>query len=319
MNRLLLKRVLPLMLTVLLLLGSGCGSENSIGRDPGQGVSSTPKNGPENEPPNKTENENKLAEDQAKNKPADKTASEDLKFALPPAFTVVKEEGYYSIISKDKKLNIMTAWNNNKFTIRTINEDTTFSWTTGEIIADEIKLQTVFEASANLYGFELEALADDKGILLTAKEEQTESFPTKLLWLNDSDVQEVIENVQFFALSPQQKYAVIFPGTYQEEPLLRDLTNDQAWELPQGVDKGWPVYQLGLSFSPAEDKLLYEDWSDNSLNIYDINERKNIIHLAEEGFTLLEASWSPQGDKITYLAQDVKQGQYFDGDGRDPL
>ena len=104
MNRLLLKRFLPLMLAVLLLLGSGCGSENSIGQDPGQRVSSTPKNGSENEPPNKTENENKVAEDQTKNKPADTTTSEDLKFAVSPAFTVVKEEGYYSIIPKDKKL-----------------------------------------------------------------------------------------------------------------------------------------------------------------------------------------------------------------------
>lgn len=137
-----------------------------------------------------------------------------------------------------------------------------------------------------------------------------------LFWYKNGKLLEY-PNVKFYYVSPQQKKLIFFYGTHQVRPYIMNLATMAVQRLPGKLDHGWLVYTVGLSFSPSENQLLYEDWEQGTLGIYDLESQKEAYRLQEKGHDLIEGSWSPGGKIIAYLKQDKKEPPIdLGGDGR---
>lgn len=113
---------------------------------------------------------------------------------------------------------------------------------------------------------------------------------------------------------------LIFPFDYGTSPTVINLRTDEEYTLPPEANHGPPINFMGTRFSPSEDYLLYEDWQDFSLRIYDFQERTVADQISDKGFFLLEASWSPDEKKIAYLKWDKNESFiHTEGDGRPPV
>ncbi len=124
----------------------------------------------------------------------------------------------------------------------------------------------------------------------------------------------------YYYFSPLQKHILIFPFDYNAPYQVIDLITDEEYVLPPEANHGSPIYNLGTTFSSSEEYLLYENWQDYSLHIYDFQENVETAQISEKEFYLLEASWSPDEKIIAYLKWDKDEPFiYTEGDGRPPV
>jgi dipeptidyl aminopeptidase/acylaminoacyl peptidase len=139
-----------------------------------------------------------------------------------------------------------------------------------------------------------------------------------LYWYSNKELKE-FKNTQYYCISPLQNYIVLFPGDDSGVPKLVDIKSGKKLELPEKINHGWPSYASGLCFSPGESRLAYEDWSKEAISIYDLKAEKEMALLSEDGYSFIEASFSPNGKMIACLKVDNNNPPTeIGGEGRNP-
>ncbi|KKM09715.1 hypothetical protein SY88_17405 [Clostridiales bacterium PH28_bin88] len=224
----------------------------------------------------------------------------------------------YQVLDKDEHFSLelpgninVTKWlSPNEFSLRMDNEGT-YTILHGEITENGLQVTPLLQ-DPNLYMHDI--LLKGNGALFIS------TLPEKsLYWLKNGQLKEY-QGIQSYFISPLQKYVVLFPGQYRVEPAVINLDTSVERKLPLELDHGWPVYSFGLSFSPSESRLIYENWEDNSLRIFDLEAHREAGNLKDEKFSLIEPSWSPDEKLIAYLKWDKNEPwKDLGGDGRNPL
>lgn len=241
--------------------------------------------------------------------PTDFKASVELE---PEAeYRTTNEKGHYSTgpLNNIQHINWISPY---EFTLRLYDDQHT-SIHYGVINEKELRLQPVLKAATGLVYIN-DILPDARGTVLIGFGDNPGLF-----WYRDGKLQQY-QKVQFYSISPQQKNMILFYDSKRRQPFLIDLITLAEQKLPTEVDHGWPVYTYGLSFSPDEKQLLYENWEQGALAIYDLEFKKEAYSLNEKGHNLLEGSLSPQKRQIAYLKWDKKEPTIeMGGDGRSSL
>lgn len=227
-------------------------------------------------------------------------------------YEIVNKDGYYLIGPLSGHL-INTNWDSsNSFNFRIDNGISTII-SNGKIDENGVKINSLIEApSGGIYINEW--LKNEKGLIFISLMNEKNFY-----WYRNNELKEY-ENVQYYFISPLQKYIVLFSGDYKTKPVLMELSSGKEIELPIEIDHGWPVYTLGISFNADESKLLYEDWSKKELSIYDIKGQKEFQQISDKGYSIYEAAFSPNGKMVAYLKQDDSQPiMYMNDEARSSL
>jgi dipeptidyl aminopeptidase/acylaminoacyl peptidase len=214
-------------------------------------------------------------------------------------YEIVNKDGYYLIGPLSGHL-INANWDSsNSFNFR-IDDGKAAIISKGRIDENGVKINTLIEApSEGIYINEW--LKDERGLVFISLMDEKNFY-----WYRNNELKEY-KNVQYYYISPLQKYIVLFSGDYKTKPVLIELASGKEIGLPIEIDHGWPVYTLGMSFNADESKLLYEDLSRKELCIYDIKGQKVLQGISEKGYSIYEAAFSPSGKMIAYLKQDDNQ------------
>lgn len=226
-------------------------------------------------------------------------------------YEVSNKGGYYSIGPLDGHI-INVKWDTLNSVDFRINNGKRDIISKCVIDKETVKVKALIEAPAE--GIYInDSLKDGKGLVFISWMKE------KNFYLYRNNELKEYKDIQYYFLSPLQKYIVLFPGDYKTTPLLIDLTSGNEIRLPIEVDHGWPEYKVGISFSADETKLMYEDWSKMELCIYDIKGQRSLYRIGEKGYSLLEGAFSPNGKMAAYLKYDNAKEPVNLYEGRNPI
>lgn len=227
-------------------------------------------------------------------------------------YQIVNKDDYYLIGPLSGHLININWDSSNSFNFR-IDNGIKAMISNGRIDENEVKINTLIEApSEGIYINEW--LKDEKGMVFISLMNGKSFY-----WFRNNELKQY-KNVQYYFISPLQKYIVLFSGDYKTKPVLIELASGKEVDLPIEIDHGWPVYTLGISFIADENKLLYEDWSKKELCIYDIKGQKELQRISEKGYNIYEAAFSPSGKMIAFLKHDDSQPiMYINNEARSSL
>lgn len=226
-------------------------------------------------------------------------------------YKTTNREGFYLIGPLNSHI-INIQWDSsNSVVFRAANREKTII-SKAVIDVNGVKSKAMIEAPAN--GIYIsDTLKEGRGSVFISWMKEKNFY-----WYKNDELKEY-KNIQYYYISPLQKYVLLFPGDLKTKPILIDLASGKEITLPLEVDHGWPEYLTGISFSSDETKLLYEDWSSMELCIYDIKANKELIRISDKGFNLLEGVMSPSGKMAAYLKYDKNQESINMEEGRDPI
>ncbi|MDQ7793707.1 MAG: hypothetical protein RDU89_04720 [bacterium] len=114
----------------------------------------------------------------------------------------------------------------------------------------------------------------------------------------------------FYRLSPSREQAVLFTSP----PVLLEFMTGRSLILPDDLHHEWPAMAVGLRWSPCERLLLYEDWHNGSLVILRTLDGEEELRIEDEGWSSIEAAWSPDGRRIAFLSWRTGEPYAYRGD-----
>lgn len=240
-----------------------------------------------------------------------KTFKDLMKINPDVKYEITNKVGYYSIGPLNGHI-INIKWstpNSVDFRINNGEKDIISNCVISE---ENVKVKALIESPAD--GIYInDSLKDGKGLVFISRMKEKNFYLYK-----NNEVKEY-KDIQYYYLSPLQKYIILFPGDYKTKPVLLDLASGNEIDLPMEADHGWPQYAAGMSFSADETRLLYEDWSKMELCIYDIKGQRLLYHIGENGYSLLEGAFSPNGRMTAYLKYDNSKETKELHDERNPM
>lgn len=303
-----MKRLIYAVLLFFLLntIATACDITNLTLQED-QNKNQTEDKGNKDNSSNVFQNQNNSSDEEVR----EKTFKDLVKINPDINYEAASSTGYYSIGPlKGHIINI--KWDTAKsVNFRIKSEDSDII---SKCVIDEetVKASTLIEAPAN--GIYIsDSLRDGKGLVFISWMKE------KNFYLYRNNELKEYKDIQYYFLSPLQKYIILFPGDYKTKPILMDLTSGNEIKLPIEADHGWPEYTAGISFSADETKLMYEDWSKMELCIYDIKGQKELSRISEKGYSLFEGVFSPNGKMAAYLKFDnSKEAMDWHG-GRNPI
>lgn len=302
-----MKSIITIILLSFLLIGaSGCDITKlpNLNNESGEGIM-----GEKNEDKDKSQSQ---SEDSLSHEALSRTGIMDLVKINPDIkYNIVNNEGYYSIGPVSGHI-VNIEWKSpNSLEFRTdYGEKTIIS--SCVIEKEGLKTDALIEMPSN--GMYINnSLRDGKGLVFISLINGGNFY-----WFKEKELKEY-KNAQYYYISPLQKYVILFPGDLKTKPLLINLESGAESSLPAGVDHGWPEYTAGLSFSADETRLLYEDWSNGELCIYDIKGQKEYTRIGEKEYKFLEGALSPNGKMTAYLKCALNQEYTRTTEGRNPV